>query len=72
MIAETCRGTFVIQIQAQLVANQHDCVSVAHMMCNIKFPRKIYFTHHISDVKSYNSTFIFSTSSVLFIPVQAL
>ena len=27
MVAEICQGTFVIQILAQLVANQHDCVS---------------------------------------------
>lgn len=38
MVAETCRGTFVIHILARLVANQHDCVPVAQMMCNIKFP----------------------------------
>ena len=29
MIAETCRGTFVIQILTQLVSNQRDCMPVA-------------------------------------------
>ena len=72
MVAETCRGTFITQVLVQLVANQHDCVSIAQKMCNIKFHSKMYFTHQVSNVKSYNSTFIFSTSSALFFPVQAL